>query len=303
MVGEYPGLSVLILSGSPIVGSFEFKPRVDFVRMPGVTRPPGGELAPLNLGISIRQAMAIRSSIIEHTAEAFQPNIFLVDNVPLGLRNEIQKTLRMLKRRGTELVLGVRDVINDPAVVTEEWMRPRVFSALQNYYDRIWVYGLRELYDPFEGISLPDRIMDKVSYTGYLRRELPKGAIPLAQWQGLREQPFIVVTGGGGGDGEVMIDWVLRAYEEEPAIELGALVVFGPFMSEETRARFLVRIERLEKVYATTFLTPFENLLTEAEGVITMGGYNTFCEILTFDKKSIIVPRAAPTIEQYLRGL
>ncbi len=303
LVDGFPGLSVLILSGSPIIGSFEFKPRVDFVRVPGVTRPPGGELAPLNLGISIRQAMAIRSSIIEHTAEAFQPNIFLVDNVPLGLRGEIQKTLKMLKRRGTELVLGVRDVINDPAVVTEEWERPRVFSALKNYYDRIWVYGLRELYDPFQGISLPDRIMDKVSYTGYLRRELPKGAIPSAQWQGLREHPYIVVTGGGGGDGEVMIDWVLRAYEEDSAIQFGALVVFGPFMSEETRAGFLARIERLEKVYATTFQTPFENLLADAEGVITMGGYNTFCEILTFDKKSIMVPRAAPKIEQYLRGV
>jgi len=29
-------LSVLILSGSPIIGSFDFRSRVDFVRIPGV---------------------------------------------------------------------------------------------------------------------------------------------------------------------------------------------------------------------------------------------------------------------------
>jgi predicted glycosyltransferase len=32
-----------------------------------------------------------------------------------------------------------------------------------------------------------------------------------------------------------------------------------------------------------------------------MGGYNTFCEILSFDKKAIIVPRTRPRLEQYIR--
>ena len=36
-------LSVLILSGSPIIGSFDFKARVDFVRMPGVIKLRNGE--------------------------------------------------------------------------------------------------------------------------------------------------------------------------------------------------------------------------------------------------------------------
>ena len=33
-------LSVLILSGSPIIGSFDFRARVDFVRIPGVIKLP-----------------------------------------------------------------------------------------------------------------------------------------------------------------------------------------------------------------------------------------------------------------------
>ncbi|MEQ9330022.1 MAG: hypothetical protein RIG56_01565, partial [Thalassobaculum sp.] len=35
LVEADPGLSVLILSGSPIIGSFDFRTRVDFVRIPG----------------------------------------------------------------------------------------------------------------------------------------------------------------------------------------------------------------------------------------------------------------------------
>jgi predicted glycosyltransferase len=33
-----------------------------------------------------------------------------------------------------------------------------------------------------------------------------------------------------------------------------------------------------------------------------MGGYNTFCEILSFGKPALIVPRTAPRQEQFLRA-
>ena len=43
-------------------------------------------------------------------------------------------------------------------------------------------------------------------------------------------------------------------------------------------------------------------LLAGAAGVVGMGGYNTFCEILSFDKRAVIVPRTAPRMEQYIRA-
>jgi len=33
-----------------------------------------------------------------------------------------------------------------------------------------------------------------------------------------------------------------------------------------------------------------------------MGGYNTYCEILSFDKPALIVPRVAPRAEQLIRA-
>jgi predicted glycosyltransferase len=33
-----------------------------------------------------------------------------------------------------------------------------------------------------------------------------------------------------------------------------------------------------------------------------MGGYNTFCEILSFDKRAVIVPRTQPRMEQFIRA-
>ncbi len=99
LVEAHEDLSVLILSGSPIIGSFDFKARVDFVRVPGVIKLRNGEYTSLNLHIDIQQTLAIRASIIRHTAEAFGPDLFLVDKEPLGLRGEVTDTLVMLKSR------------------------------------------------------------------------------------------------------------------------------------------------------------------------------------------------------------
>src|ERR1700757_2613192 len=66
-------LSVLILSGSPIIGSFDFRARVDFVRVPGVIKLRNGEYTSLNLHLRIEQTLALRASIITHTAEIFEP--------------------------------------------------------------------------------------------------------------------------------------------------------------------------------------------------------------------------------------
>ena len=55
LVDEDPAVSVLILSGSPIIGSFDFRSRVDFVRVPGVIKLRNGEYVSLGLHIDIEE--------------------------------------------------------------------------------------------------------------------------------------------------------------------------------------------------------------------------------------------------------
>lgn len=296
-------LSVLILSGSPIIGSFDFKARVDFVRIPGVIKLRDGDYTSLNLHIDIAQTLAIRASIIRHTAEAFQPDLFLVDKEPLGLRGEVAETLEFLKRRSVPLVLGLRDVMDDPALLEPEWKRKNALPALRELYDDIWVYGLPQICDPLEGLAIPQSVRRKMSYTGYLRRTLPLNG-PRASMDAARdrEQPYVLVTTGGGGDGDALIDWVLRAYEAGVRLPHRALLVLGPFMQSERQAEFINRAQALPDVEAITFDAHMEALVARAAGVVAMGGYNTFCEILSFDRPGLIVPRTAPRLEQTIRA-
>jgi predicted glycosyltransferase len=43
--------------------------------------------------------------------------------------------------------------------------------------------------------------------------------------------------------------------------------------------------------------------MQKATAVVGMGGYNTFCEILSFDKRALIVPRTRPRLEQHIRAV
>ena len=294
-------LSVLILSGSPIIGSFDFRARVDFIRVPGVIKLRNGEYTSLNLHLHIEETLRLRSSIIAHTAEIFKPDLLIVDKEPLGLRGEVQETLELMRERGVPAVLGLRDVMDEPAQLEPEWTRKNVVPALQRYYSEMWVYGLPQICDPLAGITLPPGVRKQMHYTGYLRRTAP-GHNSIDPAIGFADGPFILVTPGGGGDGEDLIDWVLSAYETDPRLPYPALLVFGPFMQPEQQAGFQQRVTRLPRVKAITFDARIETLMQRAVGVVAMGGYNTFCEILSFDKRALIVPRTTPRLEQYIRA-
>jgi predicted glycosyltransferase len=294
-------LSVLILSGSPIIGSFDFRARVDFIRVPGVIKLRNGEYTSLNLHLHIEETLRLRSSIITHTAEIFKPDLLIVDKEPLGLRGEVLETLELMRERGVPAVLGLRDVMDEPAQLEPEWTRKNVVPALQRYYSEMWVYGLPQICDPLAGITLPPGVRKQMHYTGYLRRTAPAhNAIDPAI--GFGDGPFILVTPGGGGDGEDLVDWVLSAYETDSRLPHPALLVFGPFMQPEQQSGFQQRVARLPRVKAITFDARIETLMQRAVGVVAMGGYNTFCEILSFDKRALIVPRTTPRLEQYIRA-
>ena len=156
LVQHDPGLSVLILSGSPIIGNFDFRERVDFVRIPGVIKLQNGEYTPLKLPMDIEETVALRASIIRHTALSYAPDVFIVDKEPHGLRGEVLDTLIALKERGTQLILGLRDILDDPLLLAPEWQTKNVLPALENLYDEIWIYGLPQVSNPLEGLDLPD---------------------------------------------------------------------------------------------------------------------------------------------------
>ena len=68
-------------------------------------------------------------------------------------------------------------------------------AGLERYYDEIWVYGLPQICEPLKGLKLPGRVKQTMTYTGYLKRRLPKtrSQLRLEKIRG----PYLLITVGG----------------------------------------------------------------------------------------------------------
>jgi predicted glycosyltransferase len=228
--------------------------------------------------------------------------VLIVDHLPLGVANELSGTLERLRKHGrTRCVLGLREVIQDPDSVHRTWSDRANTDAIREYYDAVWVYGDPAVYDPVREYGLPAHAVAKVRYTGYLdqRPRLEFAADQAASLLAkLGPGAVALCLVGGGHDGAALAEAFLQA--ELPPGTTGVLVT-GPLMPWENRlhvhqSRPSSRFEVLE------FLPDPTPLVERADRVIAMGGYNTVCEVLSFEKHALIVPRVRPEPEQWIRA-
>lgn len=298
LVEHYRGLEVLIISGSTIAGAFDYRTRVDFVKIPSVIKLRNGEYTPLERHKALDETLKMRQAIIRQTAETFQPDIFIVDKEPLGLRGEVEETLAYLKTRGTTLVLGLREVMDAPHLLDAEWRQRDVLRKIDLYYDTIWAYGPPDFYDPLTDLDVPAGVRSKMTFVGFLQRSLSRDPLP--------EHPpagdYLLVTTGGGGDGADLVHDVIHAYQHDPSLVHPALVVLGPYMPARKRRKLVKKSASVPLLKVIEFDNRMEELVAGASAVVAMGGYNTYCEILSFDKPALIVPRVRPREEQLIRA-
>jgi len=299
IVEQFKGVSVLIISGSQIAGAFDFRARVDFVKIPSVIKLYNGEYDSVGEYIDIDEILEMRKLIIQRTAEAFQPDIFIVDKEPLGLKGELEPTLEMFRDSPTTSILGLRDVMDSPELLKKEWQKQDMVNKVDHYYDNAWVYGPKSFWNPLEGFELSESLSEKLRYVGFLERE--SAGVLSQESHGLPEK-YILVTAGGGGDGSALMEQVLAAREHDPQIDFPIVMVLGPFMKTENRERIRIRASKLPNISVIDFENRMEILMHDAVAIVGMCGYNTFCEALSFDKRVLFVPRTTPREEQYIRA-
>ena len=302
-----PGINILILTGSPIAGRFSFADQIDFVRIPGMIKKTNDEYLPLSIKINARHALDIRKNIITATAKTFQPHLFIVDKEPLGLKKEVLPTLQWLRRcrPETRSILGLRDIMDDAETVQKDWREKKVYDHLENLYSEIWIYGIRDFYDPVVEYDISETISRKMHFTGYIPRKIPgKDAVNKVKKEiGLKDsEKLVVVTTGGGGDGYRVMDTYLGTLESLSGTPpFKSVLITGPFMPKKERRDVFKRARRLG-VRTYHFYRQMEKIFAAADIVVSMGGYNTLCEILGQGTLSLVIPRETPRKEQIIRA-
>jgi len=297
LCAEHKDWPILLISGSPALSKFDHRPsNVDIIKLP--TLAPTGELEnqPAHLPLSAKEIVSIRKKILKATLQAFEPDIFLVDNFPLGARKELLPSLKMLGERTTHKVLGLRDIVEDPKKTKERWAKEGVYDVLSNDYDSILIYGHQEIFDAGEAYAMPDQVRDKLTYCGYVTRapsafqkSVPvRGEADCKSSVGARKR-HLLVTVGGGGDGLPLLNTFFQTAEVLSDFE--TTVVAGPMMGEGDWKKVQQRAASAENITAVKFLPDLVTHMGQADVVVCMGGYNTSAELIRLQRRAIIVPR------------
>lgn len=289
-----PQAQILLVSGIREGGAFALPPRVDSITLPAYCKNTDGSYVPRALGADIDRLVGIRGDTIAAALRRFEPDLVVVDNVPRGAMNELDGVLPMLRRMPTRLVLGLRDVLDTPSAVLRQWRQQRNFQAIRDYYDAVWVYGDRKVYDTAEACGFDADVRRKITALGYLDQFTHLKPSPAAA-----DEAFVLCMVGGGQDGFRLTEAFVRA--SLPPGHRG-IIVTGSMMPAASRARLRELAAGHPGMSVLDFVADPLALMRDAAAVVSMGGYNTTIELLALNKRALIVPRVAPREEQWIRS-
>lgn len=297
--------SILMVAGAREACALTLPSGTDCLTMPSYYKEPGGQYQSRHLGISLAELVVLRTKMIGAALEAFGPDLLIVDKVPRGALRELEPALEMLRAQGrTRCVLGLRDILDDPATVRREWSDGAHENAICDYYDAVWVYGDPTVYDQVREYEYPRGVAAKVRYTGYLTRPVRTHFSEIDGAEllhlGLRppERLHLCMVGGGQDGGQLAETF---AQVEFPPGTRGVIVT-GPCMPSEIQQCLCRLAASKPRLSVLKFVTDPDLLLSLADRVVVMGGYNTVCEVLSFGKRALIVPREKPRREQFIRA-
>ena len=297
-----PDASVLLAAGCDDLGGHGLASNVDLLVLPGLRKLDNGRYSPRRLRMSGREVRALRAAQLETAMESFRPDVVLVDKHPTGVRGELRPALDALRKRGGTVVLGLRDILDDPATVTAEWAASGVTALMERYIDRVLVYGRRQVLDVVDEYGLPASLAARSRYCGYVVNEDPirslaVDALPAFATR-LGRRPTVLATAGGGEDGSSLLESFVLAAR---GASWNGVVVTGPRLSP--RKRYALAGQAMEAGVEYHVTAPdVGSWFAHADALVCMGGYNTLCEATSRGTPTLCVPRVQPRREQLIRA-
>jgi len=302
-----PEVSVLLLTGSPMLHAFRAPQRVDHVKLPCLARDADGRLGACTLPLSLEETVRLRANLIRSAIADFAPDLILVDEKPFGVEDELAGALRTVCEGGSRpaMVLLLRDVLDEPEATQRAWRRNGYFDAIGAWYDAVLVMGSPQVCDLQDTYGFPPFAAARLRYCGHMAGgPAPDARATVRRTLGVSAgEPLLLVTPGSGEHGFELVRTALAALAGlPPAQRPRAHVVCGPRMAPELRAAARQAAHGLDGVSVQDACDHMMPLMDAADVVLSGAGYNTVCELLTLRKRALLVPRGGPGAEQRLRA-
>jgi predicted glycosyltransferase len=290
-----PRCDIVIVADSPAASIVGSTPGIDLLKLPTVVKAGASSWVNATLALPTKRVIKLRSELMLRVFAEFRPDTVLVDHMPVGAMGELKPMLdyAATRSRAPRMFLGLRDVLDRPAVIRRSWQELNAYRYLQ-VYDAVLIYGDRSVYDASAAYELLPKARAVVycDYVAPRRRTRERlGTTP----------PFVLMMGGGGADAfplaRAFVEAISAVRRELP---IEAVLLTGPNMPVRHRERLAASADgsvRVESRYGDA-----TDWIEAAAAVVTMAGYNSLCEVLASQKKALVVPRRGPSAEQRIRS-
>ncbi len=290
---------VVLASGSPVIEQVPRPAGLICVQLPPVVKTGDDEYRAVDPTMSLSLVRRARTAVLLDVVRRWTPDVLLVDHAPQGMKGELLPVFDELPRvsAATKIVLGMRDILDEPARVQQAWRDAGVYETLASVYDHILVYGDRSVFDLASEYRIPAPTSYRLEYCGYVTGDRAQLPVPPPGLPPGTE--YVLGTIGGGGDGSDVLVATGRA-----AVRSGiaAVLCTGPLMPASDREWVVAATQDMPSVVVVDHLREPAAVAAGARCVVTRGGYNSLCELVRSGVPTIVVPRTWPRREQLLRA-
>lgn len=301
---RFPACEVVVLTGSPVLDKFTLPVGVRPVRLPPVRKAGHDDYrSPCGSASGFQRLLRDRADMITQTNRTLMPDVFVVDNVPTGMKQELLPALSALRQEQPDchVVLNLRDILDAPQVIRQDWLAKGTYAVIDRYYDRIHVFGDPRIYDSVKAYDLP---AEKTAYLGYV------GPVAAAMdqhvsWPAGPDAKRVLVTVGGGGDGLPVLRCIASILSQGLLQQTGVQfkIVCGPLLDQGETSALKQSIEASRAPAELVSYCPHMSAaIASSDLVVCMGGYNTTAELLATAQKALVIPRVKPRQEQLIRA-
>jgi predicted glycosyltransferase len=270
-----PDATILVLTAASDAQRLRTSPRVNVVKL------PGPHLAD--------------QRVLAAAVEIFRPEVVLVDHDPFGPGGELGPALELVRASGGQAVLGLPDVLDDPASVDLEWRNRGLFDRIPEYFNRVLVYGQPDLLDPVHEYRFPEPLARITSYCGYVVSPADRfgGAV-----RPYTPRPRVLATAGDGDEGFAVLEAFVAAAANS---SWQATVVAGSHSSQDQRVLLRARAAEVGVTYRR-FVPGLPSEFGSLDALVCTGGYNTLAEAAAGGVPTVCIPRAEPSQDQRIRA-
>ncbi|HSE39694.1 MAG TPA: hypothetical protein VLH08_02930 [Acidobacteriota bacterium] len=263
--------------------------------------PPGIEYLALPYGgassgevgrFPLPELATLKRKILINAVQTFNPHILLVEQSSTINSDELDETIDWCQQKGRRVILILKDTLSDPE------SRISLEHVIRNIYDSAWILGDGAILNWVREYGLSLDLVQKLRYVGYLDHRVR------SQWfeqegshgldvLGLPPGHLVVCLAGEGKAGETLAEAFSQVHLPP---KTNGIILCGTRFNVPLRQKIQRRLAGYPRLRLIEVSHDYAWILSSAERIVTLGTYDRVSEILSFQKKGLVIlnnPNAA----------